>query len=147
MSQTGGVNDTSVLLEPATTRVTASQVQPALQGHVLRLRLRTLAKATVSLPLAGFLFCIVSAFFFKFKNSTYTHCEVYNFAPSISASIGYKPQKYAWQLSVALHAQGRFLFGVLVVRRLAGRIIPTRLNKVCPTPLYWPLYLTPSFRL
>ena len=47
----------------------------------------------------------------SFQGSTQTHCEVDNFAPSISAAIGnYLPQKYVWQTCVALHISPRFLF-------------------------------------
>ena len=43
-----------------------------------------------------------------FEKSTYTHCEVSNFAPSISAAIGsFVPQKYIWQASIALHSAPR----------------------------------------
>ena len=46
-----------------------------------------------------------------FQTSTQTHCEVDNFAPSISAAIGnYLPQKYVWQTCISLHITPRFLF-------------------------------------
>ena len=45
------------------------------------------------------------------KASTKTHCEVDNFAPSISAAIGsFLPQKYVWQTCICLHISPRFVF-------------------------------------
>lgn len=45
------------------------------------------------------------------QNSTQTHCEVDNFAPSISAAIGsFLPQKYVWQAAIGLHLGPRFVF-------------------------------------
>ena len=50
----------------------------------------------------------------KFQDSTFTHCDVVNVAPSISASIGsFSPQKYVWKLLIGLHSGPRFLFLVL----------------------------------
>ena len=59
----------------------------------------------------------------SFQGSTQTHCEVDNFAPSISAAIGnYLPQKYVWQTCVALHISPRFLFLYLYRRFYEERI-------------------------
>merc|ERR1712029_677415 len=83
-------------------------------SYQLPLNLQQLAIATVSLPLVAFAFCVSFSFQYNFENSTYTHCEVYNFAPSISAAIGsFVPQKYIWQSAIALHTAPRFLFEVL----------------------------------
>ena len=49
-----------------------------------------------------------------FQASTKTHCEVDNFAPSISAAIGsFLPQKYIWQTCICLHISPRFAFLLL----------------------------------
>ena len=49
-----------------------------------------------------------------FQASTKTHCEVDNFAPSISAAIGsFLPQKYVWQTCICLHISPRFAFLLL----------------------------------
>ena len=54
---------------------------------------------------------VVPHFLLFFQTSTQTHCEVDNFAPSISAAIGnYLPQKYVWQTCISLHISPRFLF-------------------------------------
>ena len=53
----------------------------------------------------------VTFLYYFFQSSTQTHCEVDNFAPSISAAIGsYLPQKYVWQTCICLHISPRFLF-------------------------------------
>ena len=54
---------------------------------------------------------IVTSISFKFQESTFTHCDVVNIAPSISASIGsFSPQKYVWKLLIGLHSGPRFIF-------------------------------------
>jgi hypothetical protein len=58
-----------------------------------------------------------------FQSSTQTHCEVANFAPSISAAIGsFVPQKYVWQGCVSLHICPRFVFLYLYQELYKSRI-------------------------
>merc|ERR1712066_520883 len=78
--------------------------------ELFRMYIRHLALLTALLPLGGFLLCLSLSFGINFENSTYTHCEVYNFAPSISAAIGsFVPQKYIWQSAIALHTAPRYV--------------------------------------
>jgi len=65
-------------------------------------------------PLFAFGYCIVYSFFYHYEWTTQTHCNVWNFAPSISASIGlFRPQKYVWKLFVSLHSAPRLLFALM----------------------------------
>jgi len=116
----------------------------------LALNLRTLAVATVSLPLLAFVYCVLSVILYgnpvrkegktMAKNDDHlqkliaTNCNVANFAPSISAAIGTKPQIYIWQFCVAIHTQSRFMFGFLSVYRLTGRIRQSIINQVTFLP-------------
>ncbi|XP_041450694.1 post-GPI attachment to proteins factor 2 [Drosophila obscura] len=69
-----------------------------------RLPFAKLALAALSLPLGGFFFCVVWSLLFDFVRSTYTHCDVVNYLPSVSAAIGnYEPQKTIWRLAIFLH--------------------------------------------
>jgi len=78
---------------------------------LFRIRFRLVAIVTVSLPFFAFIFCIVYSFFFHYDLVTKTHCNVWNWAPSISASIGhYAPQRFIWKISIALHSAPRLLF-------------------------------------
>jgi len=96
--------------------------------ELFRMYIRHLALLTALLPLGGFLLCLSLSFGINFENSTYTHCEVDNFAPSISAAIGsFIPQKYIWQASIALHLAPRFLFACLLNQHLYQRL------KITPT--------------
>lgn len=64
----------------------------------------------VSLPLFSFIFCIIWSILYYFEQSTYTHCAVYNFLPSISSAIGnYQPQRIIWQLAIILHLIPRLI--------------------------------------
>ncbi len=65
-------------------------------------------------------------FLCRSQNATYTHCEVSNFAPSISASISHKPQKHLWQYCIALHTAPRFLFSYLLCHHLKARTVSGR---------------------
>ncbi|XP_071786278.1 post-GPI attachment to proteins factor 2-like [Asterias amurensis] len=81
---------------------------------MIRIPMRTLTLVTSSLPLLGFIICVLISFFKDFEGVNYTHCRVYNFLPSISASIGgFTPQRYIWRVAVAFHTTPRFLFAFM----------------------------------
>ncbi|KAK4887617.1 hypothetical protein RN001_003888 [Aquatica leii] len=72
-----------------------------------------LAWATVALPLLAFVFCVIYSIIYNFESTTFSHCHVYNFLPSISSAIGnFSPQREVWQLAVALHALPRFCVAI-----------------------------------
>lgn len=89
------------------------KVEEGARGQDCRLftlRFRHLALITVSLPCFAFFFCIIYSFFEHHEWTTRTHCNVWNIAPSISASIGnFAPQKYVWKTCIALHSGPRLL--------------------------------------
>ncbi|XP_013113384.1 post-GPI attachment to proteins factor 2-like [Stomoxys calcitrans] len=67
-----------------------------------------IAISAISLALGAFLFCIFWSVVFDFERSTFTHCDVRNYLPSISAAIGnYEPQKSIWRISIILHLPAR----------------------------------------
>ena len=75
---------------------------------VLTVPFRHFALVTVSLPFGAFIICILYSYLFNFKASTKTHCNVFNFAPSISASISvFRPQNYIWRICLAIHSGPR----------------------------------------
>ncbi|XP_046388823.1 post-GPI attachment to proteins factor 2-like [Ischnura elegans] len=89
---------------------------PLLQKDIVRresyfkLPFGKLAWITVSLPLCSFIFCVVWSIVYDFEESTFTHCAVPNFLPSISAAIGsFYPQRYVWNLAIAMHAGPRLM--------------------------------------
>lgn len=67
------------------------------------------ACTTVALPLIAFVFCVFYSIVYNFESTTFSHCQVFNFLPSISSAIGnFSPQKEVWQAAIALHAIPRF---------------------------------------
>ncbi|XP_022103096.1 post-GPI attachment to proteins factor 2-like [Acanthaster planci] len=85
-----------------------------IASRMIRFSLRTLALVTSSCPLIGFVLCVLISIWKDFYGVNHTHCNVYNFLPSISASIGnFTPQRYIWRIAVALHVTPRILFAVL----------------------------------
>uniref|UniRef100_A0A8W8KWQ8 CWH43-like N-terminal domain-containing protein n=1 Tax=Magallana gigas TaxID=29159 RepID=A0A8W8KWQ8_MAGGI len=81
------------------------------QQALFNVNFSLLVTVVALLPLLGALTCIVLSILLNFKESTWTHCRVTNYLPSISSAIGgYAPQKYIWRICIALHAAPRFLF-------------------------------------
>ncbi|XP_029674553.1 post-GPI attachment to proteins factor 2-like [Formica exsecta] len=72
---------------------------------------------TVSLPFLAFVFCVAWSVLYNFEHSTSTHCQVYNFLPSVSAAIGhYRPQRDVWKTAIALQAIVRTLVFMMYYR-------------------------------
>ncbi|KAM9811444.1 post-GPI attachment to proteins factor 2-like isoform X1 [Syngnathus typhle] len=76
---------------------------------VIRISFTTCALVIVCLPLLGLLSCVIISSVFHFEDSTYTHCQVPNYLPSISASISLSPECHIWRLCVGLHSAPRLL--------------------------------------
>jgi len=76
----------------------------------LVIKIRHLACLAVSLPLFSFLFCLSYSCTHNLSQVLRSHCNVWNIAPSISASIGeYSPQKEVWNTSIILHTLPRLV--------------------------------------
>ena len=76
-----------------------------------------------------FLISVLLLVLSNFQNATYTHCEVPNLAPSISAAIGsFVPQKYVWQACISLHSAPRFLFLYLYNKLFQERLVVSTLH-------------------
>ncbi|XP_037959831.1 post-GPI attachment to proteins factor 2-like isoform X2 [Teleopsis dalmanni] len=92
---------------------------------VLRIPFGKVAAAVVSLPLGSFTFCVIWSLLFEFRRSTYTHCDVPNFLPSISAAIGnYNPQRTVWRVAICLHLPAR-----LAVAKIYWKYYQTAIRK------------------
>ncbi|CAH1953581.1 unnamed protein product [Acanthoscelides obtectus] len=75
----------------------------------LRIPFEKFSLVVVCFPLLAFIFCVAYSVLYNFESATYTHCQVYNLLPSISAAIGnFSPQREIWQGAIALHAVPRF---------------------------------------
>ncbi|EFN69959.1 Post-GPI attachment to proteins factor 2 [Camponotus floridanus] len=72
---------------------------------------------TVSLPFLAFVFCVAWSVLHNFEHATSTHCQVYNFLPSVSAAIGhYRPQRDVWKTAIALQATVRIIVFMMYYR-------------------------------
>lgn len=101
-----------------------------MSDPILRFHFRTLLAGTVGLPFMASIICVLTTII-RYPNANYTHCEVTNFAPSISAAIGtFKPQRYIWQGCIALHCAPRFLFAFLHAHHFHQRLPHTTLNAI-----------------
>lgn len=69
----------------------------------------TMGRVTIFLPVLGFFFSIIWSLIFNFEKTTWTHCRVVNFLPSISAAFNYPPSSFVWRICIAFHAAPRFL--------------------------------------
>lgn len=82
-----------------------------------RMSFGKLAWFTVILPLTALVFNVFYSVLFNFEQATFTHCNVFNFLPSISAAIGnYSPQKEVWQTAIILQAAPRFYACVMYLQ-------------------------------
>ncbi|XP_016134142.1 post-GPI attachment to proteins factor 2-like isoform X1 [Sinocyclocheilus grahami] len=102
-------------------------MQQVLYGSVdrdqplIRVPFTRLAVITVCLPLLGLVACIVLALLYHYNEATYTHCEVPNYLPSISAAISLTPERYIWRFSIGLHSAPRFLVAAAYLSFYRGR--------------------------
>lgn len=88
---------------------------------LIRLPFTDFAVGTVLLALTGLIACIAISLIYHFEDSTYTHCQVPNYLPSISASISLVPERYIWRFCIGLHSAPRFLVAVAYFSFYRGR--------------------------
>ncbi|XKL63823.1 hypothetical protein PGB90_006187 [Kerria lacca] len=84
-----------------------------IKGYFFYIPISKLVWFTSILPSVGFIFCIGWSLLYDFESTTYTHCKVWNFLPSVSAAIGNGTMQYiTWCITVTLHAPARFLYSI-----------------------------------
>jgi hypothetical protein len=92
-------------------------------GSEVSVSLQTLGKATVAFPFSALVFCLSWSFIRDFEKATYTHCEVDQFAPSISSVIGdFTPQHHVWNICIAIVFTPRLLFARMYYRYFQERL-------------------------
>ncbi|CAB1415606.1 unnamed protein product [Pleuronectes platessa] len=79
---------------------------------LIRLPFTSFAVATVLLPLTGLIACLFISLLYHYEDATYTHCQVSNYLPSISAAISRMPERYIWRCCIGLHSAPRYLVAV-----------------------------------
>ncbi|KAM4545657.1 post-GPI attachment to proteins factor 2-like [Odontesthes bonariensis] len=100
---------------------------------LLRLPFTSFAVGTVLLPVTGLIACLFISLLYHFEDSTYTHCQVSNYLPSISAAISHVPERYIWRSCIGLHSAPRYLVAATYFSFYRGRLarrLPERLLSV-----------------
>lgn len=88
---------------------------------LIRLPFTDFAVGTVLLPLVGLIACLFTSLLYHFEDSTYTHCQVSNYLPSISAAISRVPERYIWRCCIGLHSAPRYLVAATYFSFYRGR--------------------------
>ncbi|XP_047463601.1 post-GPI attachment to proteins factor 2 [Mugil cephalus] len=100
---------------------------------LIRLPFTSFAVGTVLLPLTGLIACLFISLIYHFEDSTYTHCQVSNYLPSISSAISRVPERYIWRGCIGLHSAPRYLVAAAYFSFYRGRFanrLPERLLSV-----------------
>lgn len=80
------------------------------EGVHLSIPFRWCVYVVGGLPLSALFICVSLALILHPAQSTSTHCNVYNWLPSISAAVAaYSPERYVWRFFIGLHAAPRFI--------------------------------------
>lgn len=88
---------------------------------LIQLPFTSFAVGTVLLPLTGLIACLFISLVYHFEDSTYTHCQVSNYLPSISSAISRVPERYIWRCCIGLHSAPRYLVSVAYFSFYRGR--------------------------
>lgn len=98
-----------VVVDTSDGAIGSGKMQQVIDKPLIRVPFTRLAVITVCLPLLGLITCIVLSLLNHYNDATYTHCQVANYLPSISAAISLTPERYIWRFSIGLHSAPRFL--------------------------------------
>lgn len=74
---------------------------------------RSLALTTATFQISSLIFCLAWSIRFNFYESTATHCRVYNYLPSLSATLDFTPQKDVWRACIGLSGMPRYFIAYL----------------------------------
>ena len=111
-----------IMTSRKTSPTLSCSLSPSLAISDLRVSMRHFLWFTYSLPCFALFSCVGLSLLKDFERSTRTHCNVFNFLPSVSASIGdCEPQRYIWRLCFALDSIPRYIIGYLQLLRVLRR--------------------------
>ncbi|KAJ3589911.1 hypothetical protein NHX12_010752 [Muraenolepis orangiensis] len=99
---------------------------PHKDQPLVRLPFPHFVVGTVLLALTGLLASLAISLLYHFEDSTYTHCHVPNYLPSISASISLVPERYIWRCCIGLHSAPRYLMTAAYFSFYRGRFARRR---------------------
>ncbi|XP_062867294.1 post-GPI attachment to proteins factor 2 isoform X2 [Trichomycterus rosablanca] len=88
---------------------------------LFRVNLSIFSVVIVCLPLIGFFACITLSILYHYNEATYTHCQVNNYLPSVSAAISLTPERYIWRFCIGLHSAPRLLISTTYFNFYRGR--------------------------
>uniref|UniRef100_A0A183BT10 Ribosomal_L16 domain-containing protein n=1 Tax=Globodera pallida TaxID=36090 RepID=A0A183BT10_GLOPA len=97
-------------LTPYDTFYGPSVMQIFGEEELLSVQFKYLVFFIAGCPLVAFLLCLLLSIILHYEQAVWTHCEVTNWLPSLSAAVSsFAPERYIWRLFIGFHGTPRLV--------------------------------------